>query len=193
MSVVFFLLSAAIPNPDPNDDPFTSAGVAGSPAVPSATAAAPTLSSSRIANGLRRAAERPNYFDDMLLKTFPKMMFVLVPLFALLLKLFYRSPPRRYPQFLYFSLHFHAAAFGFLSVTVPLQSLTSEIWLTVAQTVVLIGSMAYVIAALKRVFGGSTRQTLWRATGLAVTYATLMLAAIGITIVLSLYRLGAPA
>jgi Protein of unknown function (DUF3667) len=192
MSVVFFLLSASIPNPDPNENPVTTgdAGAAPSHALPSAAVATPTGSSSRIANGLRRAAERPNYFDDMVVKTFPKMMFVLVPLFALLLKFFYRNPARRYPQFLYFSLHFHAAVFGFLSLTVPLQSFTSEVWLTTAQLIVLIGSMAYLMGALKRVFGGSSRQTVWRASALAVTYGTVMLAAIGTTILLSLYRLG---
>jgi hypothetical protein len=190
-SVIFFLLSAVIPNPDPNDGtPSATTDVEVARSQASTAVRADAAWPARIAEGLRRASERPNYFDDMVSEMFPKMMFVLVPLFGLLLKLLYRDRHRHYPQFLYFSLHLHAAIFGFLALTVPLQSLTSEMWLAVAQAVVLIGALAYMIAALKRVFGGSTRQTVWRASVLGAAYGSVVLASIGITILLSLYRLG---
>ena len=46
----------------------------------------------------------------------PRLMFALVPFFALLVKGVIRKSGRNYPQHLYFALHLHAAGFAFLSV-----------------------------------------------------------------------------
>jgi hypothetical protein len=70
---------------------------------------------------------------DTFAKVLPKLVFILVPVFAILLKLAHRGQRRNYPQFLYFSLHFHAAVFGFLALVTPLQALQSEAWLHAAQ------------------------------------------------------------
>jgi hypothetical protein len=121
------------------------------------------------------------------------MMFVLVPIFAVFLKLAYRSRKRSYPQFLYFSLHFHAAIFAWLILTVPLQILPSETWLTVAQGLVVLGGFGYLVIGLRRVFGGTIRETLWRASVVAVTYATTLVIGVAAAIVVSLYRLASTA
>ena len=58
-----------------------------------------------------------------------RTLFVLVPVFALLLTLAYRNRRRHYPQFLYFALHFHAAVFEFRPVplrTVALRPLMTK-------------------------------------------------------------------
>jgi hypothetical protein len=194
MSIVFFALSAVIPNPDPNSDANppaaqASGGTASGNAA-NETANAGTGVRSRIAKGIRRAGEHQEEVDEALSHTFQRMLFVLVPVFALLLKLAYRSRRRNYPQFLYFSLHFHAAVFGFLALTVPLQAIPSERPLKAAQALVLAVSFVYLVKALKRVFGGSTRHTLLRASALTATYLALLLGTTVIGILLALYRLG---
>ena len=116
-------------------------------------------------------------------------MFVLVPIFAVFLKFAYRSRRRRYPQFLYFSLHFHAAIFAWLILTVPLQTFPSEMWLNVAHGLVVLGGFGYLVIALRRVFGGTTAETMWRASVIAAAYGTTLVIAIAAAVVVSLYRL----
>jgi hypothetical protein len=118
---------------------------------------------------------------------------VLVPIFAMFLKLAYRSRNRRYPQFLYFSLHFHAAIFAWLILTVPLQTFLSEMWLNVGQGLVVLGGFGYLVIALRRVFGGTTGETMWRASMVAVAYGTTLVIAIVAAVVVSLYRLASTA
>jgi len=196
MSVIFFALAAVIPNPNPNPDsdpaPVSSAG-ANVPAKDSAVAGgdSETTLRARIGRGIRRARSQEEHFDETLSHTFQRMLFVLVPAFALLLKLGYRNG-RHYPQFLYFALHFHAAVFGFLALTVPLQALTYEGPEKIAQALVLAGSFAYLAAAIKHVFGGTTLRTVLKAAALSAAYILLLAGASGIVILVIFYRLGAP-
>jgi hypothetical protein len=101
-------------------------------------------------------------------------VFILLPVFALLLKLAHRGQRRNYPQFLYFSLYFHAAVFGFLALVAPLQALQSEAWLHAAQACVLAGAFVYLAAAIKRVFGGSAPIVLVRASAVAVGHLAVL-------------------
>ena len=197
MSVIFFALAAVIPNPDPDADPrqaLVSSPGANVPALDSVAAGADseTTLRARIGRGIRRARAQEDQLDETLSHTFQRMLFVLVPVFALLLKLGFRNG-RHYPQFLYFALHFHAAVFGFLALTVPLQALTYEGPEKVAQALVLAGSLAYLVAALKRVFGGTTLRTVLKAAALSAAYLLVLAGASGVVILAIFYRLGAPA
>jgi hypothetical protein len=55
--------------------------------------------------------DNPEVFLALLVQRLPQMMFVLLPLFALLLQLNYLFSPFHYLQHLIFSLHFHSFAF----------------------------------------------------------------------------------
>jgi hypothetical protein len=55
--------------------------------------------------------DNPQAFLTLLVQRLPQMMFVLLPLFALLLQLSYLFSPFHYLQHLIFSLHFHSFAF----------------------------------------------------------------------------------
>jgi hypothetical protein len=55
--------------------------------------------------------DNPEVFLALLVQRLPQMMFVLLPLFALLLQLSYLFSPFHYLQHLIFSLHFHSFAF----------------------------------------------------------------------------------
>ena len=74
-SVMFFLLTAIVPNPNPDQE------LAGAP---------------RAAQEVARA----NYVAETFAGLAPKLVFILVPVFALLLKLAYWRHRRHYPQFL---------------------------------------------------------------------------------------------
>ena len=160
-SVMFFLLTAIVPNPNPDQE---------------------------LASGAPRAAQevaRANYVAETFAGLAPKLVFILVPVFALLLKLAYWRHRRHYPQFLYFALHFHAAGFGFLAITVPLQALRSELWLQGARACVMAAAFGYLFAGLKRVFGGNPKRTLLKAFAVAVSYvAVLITATVGLIVVL---------
>ena len=58
-----------------------------------------------------RAAEDPERLEDMFLGSFAWVMFVLVPIFALLLAVLWRGSGLLYVQHLVFALHYHAFAF----------------------------------------------------------------------------------
>ena len=64
---------------------------------------------------LRRAVEDPGGFKRGLLQTMPRMLFVLLPIFAGIVALFYHG--RKYPEHLYFAIHLHAFIFLALAVT----------------------------------------------------------------------------
>ena len=163
-SLIYFLLTAIVPNPNPDGN-----AASGAPDV-------------------YRELARAKYVSDMLADALPKLVFVMVPVFALLLKLVFRRQRRNYPQYLYFALHFHAAVFGFLTVTVPLQAMPSEVWLTVAQACVGVGALAYLIMALKRVFGERVHRLFLPALAVSVSYFALLITAAACLILVLLRR-----
>jgi hypothetical protein len=59
---------------------------------------------------LRRAVADPAGFRRGLLEALPRMFFVLLPVFAGIVALFYHG--RKYPEHLYFAIHLHAFVFS---------------------------------------------------------------------------------
>ena len=99
---------------------------------------------------------------------YPRVGFVLLPVYALILSLVYRH--RRYPEHLYFALHVHAFAFLMLAVARlvaagPIRLLAS--WSAIAAlTVILI----YTWLAQRRVYGGTLLMTTGKTIVIAVAY-----------------------
>jgi Predicted membrane-associated, metal-dependent hydrolase len=117
-------------------------------------------------NALRHRAE----LSRAVTASIPKMMFVLVPLFAALVALVFRSRHQRYPQHLAFALHVHAFLFLALAAML-LRRLTTAIPLIVLVQLVMLGAIAvYFVKAIRVVYGGSRRAAVARATGIAGTY-----------------------
>jgi hypothetical protein len=97
----------------------------------------------------------------------PKIMFVLLPLFALFIsiaynQLFYGHKKYYYTQHAIFSLHFHSFVFIiFLIVSVLSMIITVDFnvtWLVIIAVVTQITIFVYLVAALKRVY----REALWK-------------------------------
>jgi hypothetical protein len=102
------------------------------------------------------------------------VMFVLVPVFALLLHWIYARRHWRYAEHLVFALHIHSFWFLMLCVAVPgLPFVTPAAWLTMP---------IYTLLATHTVYGGRWSVTLLRLALLAATYTLLL--AIGLSILM---------
>ena len=78
-------------------------------------------------------------------------MFVLLPIFALLLKIVYVR--RLYFDHLIFSLHLHSAAYVILAMMLPLEDLANRhIILMISQVVLFVYFLAYFVLAVRRVY-----------------------------------------
>jgi len=97
-------------------------------------------------------------------------MFLLLPTFAIWLKLSYLNRHMRYTEHLVFALHLHALWFLMLMAVA-----TPWVWLNV---VAFIAIPAYALLAVKRVYGGRWWATLLRASVQTVLYTATLLVAV---------------
>src|SRR5690606_21886416 len=110
----------------------------------------------------------PKGFQNRVMSAFPRLLFVLVPVVAALLAVFYRRRP--FMQHLTFSLHTHAFIFIVLTVA-ALVSLPGWGWLDRLVSLLAIGIIvAYVLRALRGVYGGGWGLTVAKAAAVAVLY-----------------------
>lgn len=123
-------------------------------------------------------------FNRTLNAAFPKAMFVLLPLFALLTNVAFRKAVSHYPAHVYFALHLHAAAFGALTVskfTVLAGSITVDV---VAGLAALAYIVWYAVRSALVVFVQPVGATLARAAAVGVVYWVCFIA---VTIALMAY------
>ena len=93
------------------------------------------------------AAEQARFLSDDL----PRLMFALLPMFALLMKLVYRD--RLYFDHLIFSLHLHSAAYLIFALQLPLENFANHnVILLFVQAILLGGLVAHFVLAVRRVF-----------------------------------------
>jgi hypothetical protein len=100
----------------------------------------------------------------------PKMMFVMVPLFAALVALVYRSRRRRYPQHLAFALHVHAFLFLALTVMLVRRLTTAPAAIAGIVLVCLAVIAVYFTRSARRVYGGSTGAAIVAAGTISAVY-----------------------
>lgn len=93
------------------------------------------------------AAEQARFVSEQM----PRLMFLLLPVFALLLKTVFRQ--RLYFDHLIHSVHLHCAAFIILAVMLPVEKLASENFAALAlQVVALVYFVAYLLLSIRRVY-----------------------------------------
>jgi hypothetical protein len=101
-------------------------------------------------------------------------MFVLLPLFALWLKLLYLTRRLYYTEHLVFALHLHAFWFAVLGLSlidwVPLNLM------------LLLAAMIYPLVAMRRVYGGGWAGTLLRGVTLALLNLTALTLAVAFVV-----------
>ena len=114
-------------------------------------------------------------------------IFMLMPIFAFLLMLFYRKRNYYYSEFLVFSIYFHTllfGTFGFLILLfgfLPINYKLNYVGLTL-----FIGMSIYLGLALNRVFADSTAKTILKTALLSLTYSVLLFISIVVLLLGSL-------
>lgn len=99
----------------------------------------------------------------------PRLMFVLLPMFALLLKLVYFR--RLYFDHLIFSLHLHSTAYVVLAMMLPLEELANQhIVFVILQLVPFVYFLAHFIIALRRVYRSNWFAVLLKSAVVLVGY-----------------------
>lgn len=131
---------------------------------------------------IKRIQEDPNLLKDAFLSTVPTTLFVLLPLFALLLKIAYVFKRRLYMEHLIVALHSHAFLCGSLLVVLTLDAFAtwtaSMPWLSLplgwAETALLIWMPVYLLLMQKRVYGQGWIMTLIKYCVLGTCYFMLL-------------------
>lgn len=110
--------------------------------------------------------------------TIPKLMFVLLPLFALYVGLFYSRRKYYYTQHVIFSIQFHSFYFLIMMVGVLIGRLSDSVWLSLGlPALVFMLSIIYLVAALKNRFQQSWGLSILKGAAITALYvATLMVA-----------------
>jgi hypothetical protein len=121
---------------------------------------------SHFANAMRNRSA----LSSRITAAIPKAMFVLVPLFALLVMLVLRKCHRRFPQHLAFALHVHA--FLFLVLTLMLvRRVTGIVPIQVGATLIGIAAiLVYLVQAMRAVYEVSLGAAIARTTLVGITY-----------------------
>jgi hypothetical protein len=120
----------------------------------------------RIASNAAILEEDPSTFLSQLMNRLPQVMFMLLPLFALLLKMAYLLSPFHYLQHLIFSLHYHTTAFLYLCLLWPVR------WLMPGDYggVVLLAMFIYLPIAMVRVYGSSKPGAVVKSFAVGISY-----------------------
>lgn len=141
---------------------------------------------------LKNAAERVNKDPSLLVHAletaFPKAMFILMPLFGLIVFAFYFRTERLYVPHFYFAVHYHAFAFVALTLfeaTSVLHSLPIRIF----RLVILLSLFVYLGIALRRVYGGSRWLTSLKTVAILGIDGSFVLVAMGLIALFTLRRL----
>lgn len=112
------------------------------------------------------AAVQAGFLSDDL----PRLMFMLLPVFALLLKMAYIN--RLYFDHLIFSLHLHSAAYVILAMMMPLEALANQHAILVVLQVALLGYfLAYYVTAVRRVYKSDWLVVAAKSTAVLFVYA----------------------
>ena len=191
-SLVYFLCAAAVPNlrgMDPVVLPNSEQAVIrmdGSGRLVGLTGEARTEALKKLerAPWWARAVIRPIVMDpDGFMVRFilrvPRVLFVLVPLFAGIVALFYRR--RRFPQHLVFAVHLHAAMFLMLTVRELSQLAGSAVLLRIFELASSLAIIAYGLLAFRRVYEEGWARVLTKSIAIAALYAVAGLTALVVT------------
>lgn len=104
----------------------------------------------------------------------PTMMFLLLPLYALLLKLLYARRNRLYVEHFVFALHVHAFAFAIFSLMLLLPASAPE-------QLLVLWMLLYVFLAMRRVYRQSLLRTGAKYLALGLGYSLLLAVGLGVT------------
>jgi hypothetical protein len=192
-SVVYFLCAASVPNIAPRKP----AVMPGSDLTISidGSGGASTLSPEDRARALKDLERAPWWtqallrpiltdpagFRSRFLQTLPRVLFVLVPVFAAIVALFYRGRP--FTQHLIFATHLHAAVFITLTIRELSQLTRSLVVLGVFEAAATFAIVAYGLLAFRKVYAERWSRVLMKGVGIAAIYGVVGILSLLVTLV----------
>ena len=123
-----------------------------------------------------RAKADPQAFGRAVFGNIPRTFFVLLPVFALLLELFYRKQGY-YIEHLVFSLYYHAFVFSWFTLILIVDEGDNWLFVPLRNAIGIamgVWMVAYLPLALRRVYQGSWPKTLMKVVGLGILYVGVM-------------------
>ena len=139
-------------------------------------------------HGWDKAKEDPGKVLELAVEKFGHIMFLLLPVFALLLKLLYLRRGRYFMQHLIFSLHFHAYVFFVFSVILTINLWGSAFLKQYADYLFWLGPL-YLLLAMKRFYGQKLGKTAVKFLLLSFNYGIIFILGVALAFVLSLMSL----
>jgi hypothetical protein len=133
----------------------------------------------RLERNVERLKEDPSLFLDRLLEYLPQIMFLMLPLFALLLLVCYALSPFHYLQHLVFGLHYHS----FVYLLYLLAGLLEPTGVN-ADPVLVLMLLAYLPLALRGAYGSSVAGALAKSLFIYLTYLVLLILGLAVVSVL---------
>lgn len=124
----------------------------------------------RLETNADRVSEDPRLFVNQLLEYLPQIMFVMLPLFALLLRLCYVLSPFHYLQHLVFTLHYHSFVYLLYLLAEGLEVIAIP-----ATEPALLLLVAYLPLALRKAYGSSIPGALAKSALVYLLYLVLLL------------------
>ncbi len=141
---------------------------------------------------LIKAADRVNRDPSLLVhafeSAFPKAMFLLMPLFALIVFAVYYRAERMYVPHFYFAVHYHAFAFVLLALFEGISPIHSRAT-AIVKLLLILGLYPYLAIALRRVYGGGRWVTAAKTIAILTIYLTIVLLVMAGIAYLTLRRL----
>lgn len=96
------------------------------------------------------AAKQAQFLSDDL----PRLMFILLPIFALFIKIVF--PRRLYFDHIIFSVHLHSAAYVLFALMFPMEQVAGEYWAPLVAQFILLGLfLGYFVISLRHVYNAS--------------------------------------
>ena len=135
----------------------------------------------RIEHNAAKLRDDPNQLMGAMVDYLPQMMFLLLPVFALLIQLMYLGSVFHYLQHLVFALHYHSFVYllFLLGQLLELLSLHVDGWL-------MLGLAVYLPLALRRAYSSGWGGALFKSLFVYVSYAFILLMGFALVAVLAL-------
>jgi len=113
---------------------------------------------------------------------FPKMMFLLLPLFAWFLKIAFRKNHKYYVEHLIYSFHLHCFVFLFSTIIILIQMILPNSWHSISEIIGLLSFFTviwYVYRSLRTIYKRTRFRTITKMVGISLSYwASFMLCVI---------------
>ena len=143
----------------------------------------------KLDNAVNIVSERPKLLVSKIIDSSPPVVILLLPIFALVLKLFYLGSNRYYAQYLVLALNNHSFLFAALTLIVLVPKVLSQTYETIFTTLAWSWVWLYMVFSLKRVFEQNWKLTILKSVLILVAYfvlfliATVMVSLLGIILI----------